>query len=117
MEVPMTEVTHIGRTTIAPGVLLTIARLAALSIEGVSAIAPVPGGFNRLRRRRGQADGVRAEVEDDVVYLDIYLIIDQGFNAREVSRQVQQQVSRSIYEMLGMHVGHVNIHIEDINFE
>lgn len=113
----MTDATPIGRTTIAPGVLLTIARLAALSVEGVSGMAPVPGGFNRLLRRRGEADGIRAELEYEAVYLDIYLILNQGFNAREVSREVQQQVSRAIFEMLGMPVGHVNIHIEDINFE
>ena len=44
--------------------------------------------------RRGEADGVRAEVEDEVVYLDVYVVIRQGLNAREVSREVQQQVSQ-----------------------
>jgi len=105
-----------GRTTIAPDVLLTIARLSALSVDGVSSIAPVPGGFNRLLRR-GESFGVRAEVEDGVVYLDLYLIVRDGVNVREVSRQVQQQVARAISEMLSMEVGHVNIHIEDISFD
>ena len=105
-----------GKTTIAPDVLLTIARFSALSVEGVAEMAPVPGGFNRLRRR-GEASGVRAEVEDGVVYLDIYLILKRDVNAREVSRQVQQQVSRAISEMLSMEIGHVNIHIENIKFD
>jgi uncharacterized alkaline shock family protein YloU len=105
-----------GRTTIAPEVLLTIARLSALSVEGVSGIAQVPGGFNRLFRR-SESYGVRAEVEDEVVYLDVYLVIRHGVNVREVSRNVQQQVSRAISEMLGMEVGHVNIHIENISFD
>jgi len=111
----MTDPQPAGRTTIAPEVLLTIARLSALSVEGVSGIAQVPGGFNRLFRR-GESYGVRAEVEDEVVYLDVYLVIRHGVNVREVSRKVQQQVSRTISEMLGMEVGHVNIHIEEISF-
>jgi uncharacterized alkaline shock family protein YloU len=117
MEERMADMGYAGRTTIAPGVLLTIARLAALSVEGVSRIAAVPGGFNRLLRRHGEAEGIRAEVEDEVVYLDIYLTIHQRFNARELSREVQQQVARAIFEMLGMQVGHVNIHIEDVDFD
>jgi len=38
-------------------------------------------------------------------------------NIREVSRTVQQAVARSIVEMTGLEVGHVNIHIEDINYK
>ena len=113
----MAEITHPGKTTIAPGVLLTMARLAALSVEGVNRLAPVPGGFNRFLRRHGEADGIRAGIEDEVVYLDVYLIIEDGFNARDVGRGVQQQVSRAILEMLGLQVGHVNIHIEDIDYQ
>jgi uncharacterized alkaline shock family protein YloU len=116
MEETMTDSDPAGRTTIAPDVLLTIARLSTLSVDGVSGIAQVPGGFNRLFRR-GESYGVRAEVEDEVVYLDIYVVIRQGVNVREVSRNVQQQVARAISEMLGMEVGHVNIHIEDISFD
>ncbi len=115
MQDPMMAHNTPGKTTIAPDVLLTIVRRAALSVEGVAELAPVPGGLHRLRH--GEGDGVRAELEDDVVYLDIYLILRQDVNAREVSRHVQQQVARSISEMLGMEVGHVNIHIENIQFD
>ena len=105
-----------GKTTIASEVLLTIVRFSAISVEGVAGLAPVRGGLGRLARR-GDGGGVRAEVEDGVVYLDIFLILQQDVNAREVSRQVQQQVSRAITEMLSMEIGHVNIHIENIQFD
>lgn len=104
-----------GKTTLSPGVLLTIARMSALGVEGVSHLAPVPGGFDRLFRR-GADDGVRLTVEDDLVYIDLYLVLKNNVNVREVSRNVQTQVARSISEMAGMEVGHVNIHIEDIAY-
>ncbi len=105
-----------GKTTLAPDVLLTISRMSALGVEGVSRMAPIPGGFDRLFRR-GADDGVQLSVEDGLVYIDLYLVLTHGVNVREVSRNVQTQVARAISEMVGMDVGHVNIHIEDIEYK
>jgi len=105
-----------GKTTLAPEVLLTIASKSVLGVEGVSSLAPVPGGFDRLFRR-GHHDGVRCNTEDGVVYIDLYLVLKQDTNVREVSRTVQHQVARAISEITGMEIGHVNIHIEDIDYQ
>ncbi|HIE56737.1 MAG TPA: Asp23/Gls24 family envelope stress response protein [Anaerolineales bacterium] len=104
-----------GKTTIAPSVLLTIARLATLDIQGVSRMAECPGGLH-LRAKRSQADGISIMVEDDRVNVDIYVIIKQGFNARDLSRNIQQEVARAISKMVGMEVGQINIHIEDVDY-
>jgi uncharacterized alkaline shock family protein YloU len=111
----MTEETQ-GRTTVSPEVLTTIARLSALSVPGVSRLAPISGGVNRLFKR-GSGDGVRIATEDNMVYADLHLVLKPDLNIREVSRNVQQNVTRAIQEMVGMDVGHVNIHIEDIDYE
>ena len=105
-----------GKTTVSPDVLITIARFAALGVPGVSRMAPVSGGVNRLLRR-GANDGVRIEVENNTVYADLFLVLKQDVNIREVSRNVQHQVARAVQEMVGMDVGHVDIHIEDIEYE
>ena len=104
-----------GKTTIAPDVLLTIARLATLEIQGVSRMASVPGGVSWIPKR-SQADGIRIEIEDDRVYANIYVILQHNVNVREVSRNIQREVTRSISKMVGMEVGRVNIHIEDIDY-
>ena len=103
-----------GKTTVSPDVLVTIAWLSALSVPGVSRMAQVPGGVNRLFRR-GSGDGVRIEVEDNVVVANLYLILKQHVNIREVSRNVQHQVARALQEMVGMDIGGIEIHIEDID--
>ena len=107
---------HQGKTTIAPDVLVTIARLSALSVPGVSHMAQVTGGVNRLFKR-GVHDGVRIEVEDNVIVVNLYLVLHKDVNIREVSRNVQGQVARALQEMVGMDVGEVEIHIEDIDYE
>ena len=105
-----------GKTTVAPDVLINIARLSALSVAGVSRMADVSGGVNRIFKR-GIHDGVRIEVEDNIVVVDLYLVLKEDMNIREVSRNVQQQVARAIQEMVGMEIGSIEIHIEDIDFE
>ncbi|HKJ37648.1 MAG TPA: Asp23/Gls24 family envelope stress response protein [Anaerolineales bacterium] len=112
----MTKEHQTGKTTVAPDVLINIARLSALSVDGVSRMANVSGGVNRLFKR-GIQDGVRIEVEDNVIVADLYVILDQNVNIRQVSRNIQQQVARSIEEMIGMEIGSIDIHIEDIQFD
>ena len=106
----------IGKTTIAPEVLLTIARLTTLDIAGVSRMSPVPGGVNRLFNR-GISEGVRIDIrEDDMVFADLFVILQKDVNIRDVSREIQHKVARAISEMVGMQVGRVNVHIEDIDY-
>jgi uncharacterized alkaline shock family protein YloU len=104
-----------GKTTIAPNVLLMIARLTALDVPGVSHMYDIPGGVNRIFQR-GYDEGVRIRIEDDRVYADIHVVLEHTVNVREVSRNIQGAVSRAISEMVGMEVGRVNVHIEDIQY-
>ena len=104
-----------GKTTIAPNVLLTIARLATLDVKGVSQMSQLQGGVNRIFQR-GYDEGVRIRIEDDRVYADLYVILKSDINVREVSRIIQSEVSRAISEMVGMEVGRVNVHIDDIRY-
>ena len=112
----VTETYSKGKTTVSPDVLVTIARLSALSVSGVSHMAQVPGGVNRLFKR-GIGDGVRIEIKDNVVNANLYLILKPHVNIREVSRNVQHQVARALQEMVGMDIGGIEIHIEDIDMD
>jgi uncharacterized alkaline shock family protein YloU len=105
-----------SKTTIALDVLLTIARLTTLRIPGVSRFYAIPGGVNRLFKRHQQHDGVIIEVHDDTVSVELYLVVKSDVNIREISRKIQFEVARAISEMVGMQVGKINIHVEDIDF-
>ena len=106
-----------GKTTIAVDVLLTIAQLTTLSIPGVSRFGSLRGKGMDILLRRGQArEGVKIEVIDDTVYVDIYAVLKKDVNVREVSHKIQHDVARAISEMVGMQVGRINIHIEDIDY-
>jgi uncharacterized alkaline shock family protein YloU len=114
--IEMNESTELqGKTTVSPEVLLTIARLTTLQVDGVSRMANLPASVNRLFQP-GSGEGVCIEIKDDVVTIDLFVILKQDLNLRDVSRTVQREVARSISEMVGMQVGRINIHVEDIDF-
>lgn len=105
----------LGTVTIAPQVLLTIARLTTLSIPGVASMShSLAGNVGRIFRRRTLGHGIKMRVEDDVVYLDLYINVEPDVNLLELGRQIQQETARAISDMLGMHVGEVNVHIDDV---
>ncbi len=103
-----------GKTTIAPDVLVSVARLTVLNVPGVSRL--VPGTGANLIFKRGSHEGVEIGVENNTVYADIHVVIRRDTNVRDVSRAIQYQVARAISETVGMEVGKVNVHVEDIDY-
>lgn len=107
------ETNTLGKTTIAPEVLVKIATLTTLSIPGVNRLAANPSSVDRLLSRSVD-EGVRIVIENDTVYVDLYVILNHDANLRDVCRTIQKKVSRAVSEMVGMEIGRVNIHVEDI---
>jgi len=105
----------IGKTTIAPEVLVSIVQLSALNVPGVSRLSDVPKKVSRWLDR-GSDEGVHIDVEDGKVFIDLYMIVEHNINVREVGEEIQNQVARAISDMVGMDVGMVNVHIEDIDY-
>jgi uncharacterized alkaline shock family protein YloU len=102
--------------TVAPSVLLTIVHIATLNVEGVARMGSTTAGVDRLLRRGATHEGVRIDVEGDGVRVDVYIVADATFSLFETSRQVQEEVVRTIKEYVGMKVLAVNVHIENVVF-
>jgi uncharacterized alkaline shock family protein YloU len=109
-----TAFTKPGKTTVALDVLVTIARLTTLEVPGVSRLSASPS--RGLFSRRSSCEGICLEVEEDTVSADIYVVLESDVNIREVGRNIQHRVARAISEMIGMQVGRINIHVEDIDY-
>lgn len=107
-----------GRVTIAPEVLVTIARLTAQSIEGVAHLCYQIGPriLDRLLGRVAGSGGVEVVVADDAVRVDLHIIVDPDVDMRSVSIKIQEAVTRAIQDMVGMRVYAVNIHIQDVAY-
>jgi uncharacterized alkaline shock family protein YloU len=99
----------IGKITIAPQVLETVVRLTTLAVPGVARLAPQPG----VRRLLGH-DGVEIEVIENNVCAEVYVVTEPEANMLSIGHQIQTEVTRAIQDMVGMEVGAVNVHIEDV---
>lgn len=100
----------LGTVRIAPNVLATTAKLTALSVPGIARMAEGPN----LVARYWMHDGVRVDVKDDAVALDLYVIIEPEKNMLTISREVQTRVARAIHDIIGMPVKEINVHILDV---
>ena len=105
-----------GEVRIADDVVANIAALAALEIDGVA--STVGNITKELMSKAGMKTvnkGVKVELLDAVVSVDIALIMEYGYNIPTTCKKVQEKIKTSIENMTGLEVADVNIHIAGIN--
>jgi uncharacterized alkaline shock family protein YloU len=104
----------LGKVTIAPNVLVTIVQKTAASVPGIAHLSDRVPGVKRLLGFHSVGQGVEVDVVDDRVGVDIYLIARRNVDLLQMGQQLQRQVTRAIEDIVGMEVGEVNVHIEDV---
>ncbi|WP_418714766.1 Asp23/Gls24 family envelope stress response protein, partial [Blautia hydrogenotrophica] len=94
------------------------AGLAATEVEGVASMA---GNItNELVGKLGMKNlskGVKVNVLENVVTVDLALNIAYGKNILETSKTVQEKVKAAIENMTGLEVADVNIRIASVDME
>ena len=110
------EDSQLGEVQIADEVVATIAGLAATEVEGVASMA---GNItNELVGKLGMKNlskGVKVDVTEEHVSVDLSLNIKYGYNIPDVSERVQDRVKSAIENMTGLTVLDVNIRIAGVN--
>lgn len=112
------EKDKLGEVQIADEVVAIIAGLAATEVEGVDSMA---GNItNELVGKLGMKNlskGVKVDVTEDHVSVDLSLNLTYGYNIPDVSEAVQDRVKFAIENMTGLSVLDVNIKIASVNME
>ena len=107
---------NLGEVKIADEVVAIIAGLAATEVEGVGSMA---GNItNELVSKLGMKNlskGIRVEVFEGTVSVDVALNISYGYSIPEVSAKVQERVKNAIENMTGLEVSIVNIRIASVD--
>ena len=106
-----------GRITFAPDVIATIASLAAA--EGVEGMAGgvVEGITGMLNNKKSMTKGVKVEVNEEQVTVEINVIIKYGYKLHEVCANIQSGTKNAIETMTGLTVSAVNVFVSSISFE
>jgi len=61
--------------------------------------------------------GIKVEVQEQVVKVDVALNIRFGYAIPEVSTKVQERVKSAIENMTGLEVSNINVRIAGVNLE
>ena len=105
----------IGSVKIADDVVAKIAALAALEIDGVSAMA---GNFTSENIEKASPKNLqkssRIFLNEGKVRVDMSILMDYSYNIPATSKQVQDKVKSSIESMTGLDVTDVNVRIAGI---
>ena len=107
-----------GAVQIADEVVAIIAGMAATEVKGVASMA---GNIkNELVAKMGMkslSKGVKVEVTDTDVKVDLALTLTFEANILAVSGAVQDKVKSAIESMTGMEVSEVNVRVAGVELE
>ena len=105
----------LGDVVIADEVLAIIAGIAATEVEGVHSMdGGWSGDFISKLGIKDLARGVKVQVREGEVKVDLSLNMEYGYAIPKVSDLVQDKVSASINNMTGLNVSEVNIRISGV---
>lgn len=114
-----TTATDGGKTTIVDPVIAKIAGIAAREIPGVYALG---GGaervFGSIREAVGQKDlgqGVRVEVGETEVAVDVTIVVEYPNPLHEVAADVRSAIASAITDLAGMKVAEINVTVTDVH--
>jgi uncharacterized alkaline shock family protein YloU len=103
---------------IANEVIAIIAGIAATEVKGVAGMSGgVVDGITELVRKKNMSKGVKVEVGEKEVAVDLYVVIEYGTKIPDVAYAIQENVVKAIESMTGKHVVEVNVHIQGIQFK
>ncbi|WP_427016181.1 Asp23/Gls24 family envelope stress response protein [Pseudarthrobacter sp. P1] len=108
-----------GRTVIAEAAVAKVAALAARSVDGVYALGTgAARSIGAIRDVVGAADvaaGVRVEVGETQVAVDVNMVARYGKPLQQLANAVRAAVYAAVEELVGMDVIEVNVEINDVH--
>ncbi len=107
----------IGEINISPEVVSAIACNIVGEVEGVAGMnAGIAEGLVQAFNRKTPTKGVKIELDNGVVILDLHVIIKYGYRIPDVSWSIQESVKKGVEQTTGLKVREINIHIQGIDF-
>ena len=110
---------ELGNIHISEDVLAVIAAAAALEVEGVHGLAANLGSdlAELLGGKKHLAKGIRIQVADQAVSVDISIVVKYGYLIPDVAKAVQDAVCSSMESMSSLTVTAVNVNVSGISLE
>ncbi len=104
---------------ISTDVVATIAAIATGDVKGVAGMSSslVNGIAEIFSAKKNLSKGVKVDIKENTVVIDLYIAVDYGMRIPEIAWEVQENVKNDVETMTGLVVEKVNIHVEGVSFE
>ena len=105
----------LGEVQISNDVLAVISAMAAMEVDGVVAMAGnITAELVSKLGMKKLSKGVRVDVVDNTVMVDLSIILGINENIVTISKKVQDKVKTTVENMTGMEVANVNVNIASV---
>lgn len=110
---------ELGTIRISDEAIGVIAALAALEVHGVGAMAhgTVDGIAELLGVKPPHGRGVKVEVSEDEVFIELNVVVEFGVDIPSVCQKVQDRVQEAVEDMTGLTVARVNVSVQGVKIK
>lgn len=110
---------EIGSISINEEVIAVIAGSAANEAYGIVGMAAqsTKNGITSILRKENLSKGVRVRLENEEIYIDLYVIIQFGTKISVVAKNTIDSVKYQVETQTGLKVSTVNLNIEGIKVQ
>lgn len=113
MEVEEMKPAASSRLKISEDVIIAIAKLAALDVNGVASLGGEIDKMSKLRRN----GPIKISMMGDVAAIDMKIVVKSGEKACHIAQEVQNTVKENVQNMTGVPVARVNVTVSGVVFE
>lgn len=109
----------LGKIEIAPEVIEVIAGIAATEVEELYAMRGnfASGVVEKLGKKTTHSKGVKVELTDDGITIDLYVILNFGVAIPQAAQKIQSNIRESIKYMTALEIKEVNVHVVGMNMD
>lgn len=108
---------QLGTINISPNTIAMVAGIATMQCFGVVGMASrnLQDGISELLTGKDNlTKGIEVIIDEDQVYVDLYIIVEYGVRIQEVARNVIENVKYAIKNQLGLEILKVNVIIQSV---
>jgi len=108
----------LGKIEIAPEVIEVIAGIAASEVEGIAQMrGSFASGVVERLGRKNHGKGVKVELTDESMKVDVYCVVNFGISIPAVAQKVQDSIRQALLNMTSLEADEVNVHVVGVQFD
>jgi uncharacterized alkaline shock family protein YloU len=107
----------LGVINISPQAIAMVAGIATMQCFGVVGMASrtIQDGISELLTGKDNlTKGIEVTIEEELVFVDLYIIVEYGVRIKEVAHNVIENVKYAIENKLGLQISKVNVIVQGV---